>query len=91
MIWMVVSYGIGLFPPGKVSLGNINTVIIPALRDYISAHAAMSVSRSRRAKDAGGLKARSRRSRRAIARSVTLAARQPARESSSVGRARTVA
>ncbi len=41
VIWMVVAYGVGLFPPGKVTIGNINDVLIPALRDYLAAHAAM--------------------------------------------------
>jgi beta-glucosidase len=41
VIWTIVAYGIGLFPPGKVTLGNINDVLIPALRDYLSAQAAM--------------------------------------------------
>jgi beta-glucosidase len=41
VIWIVVAYGVGLFPPGRVTLGNINDVIVPALRDYMAGHAAM--------------------------------------------------
>lgn len=41
VIWTIVAYGLGLFPPGKVTVGNINDVLIPALRDYLSAQAAM--------------------------------------------------
>ncbi len=39
--FMVAGYGLGLFPPGKVTLADINATLIPALRDYLSAHAAM--------------------------------------------------
>jgi beta-glucosidase len=41
VIWMVAAYGVGTFPPAKVTLGNINEVLIPGLRDYLAAQAAM--------------------------------------------------
>jgi beta-glucosidase len=41
VVWMLAAYGIGNFPPGKVTLGDLNAVLIPALRDYLSAQAAM--------------------------------------------------
>ncbi len=39
--WIIAGYGLGLFPPGQVTLADINRVVIPALRDYLSAQAAM--------------------------------------------------
>jgi beta-glucosidase/6-phospho-beta-glucosidase/beta-galactosidase len=41
MIWLVVAYGFGIFPPGRVTLSNLEGELVPALRDYIDAHAAM--------------------------------------------------
>jgi beta-glucosidase len=41
LVWMVAAYGLGVFPPGKVTLGDLTTVLIPGLRDYLSAQAAM--------------------------------------------------
>lgn len=41
VIWLVVSYGLGLFPPGRVSITNLDEVVIPGLRDYLASHAAM--------------------------------------------------
>jgi beta-glucosidase len=41
VIWIIVAYGVGMFPPGKTTLSDINDAIIPALRDYLSAQAAM--------------------------------------------------
>ena len=41
VIWIFAAYGLGLFPPGIVSAGDLNRVVVPGLRDYISAHAAM--------------------------------------------------
>jgi len=39
--YLLASYGIGSFPPGKVSINNVAGEFIPAVRDYIAAHAAM--------------------------------------------------
>ena len=39
--YLLAAYGVGTFPPGKVSLGDVAGQFIPALRDYIAAHAAM--------------------------------------------------
>ncbi len=41
VVWILVAYGVGLFPPGTVSLPNIEGVVVPALRNYIAGHAAM--------------------------------------------------
>lgn len=39
--WLIAGYGYGVFPPGRVTLANLDDVVIPALRDYLSAQAAM--------------------------------------------------
>jgi beta-glucosidase len=39
--YLLAAYGIGYFPPGITSLGDIAGVFVPVLRDYIAAHAAM--------------------------------------------------
>ncbi|MEO8704694.1 MAG: family 1 glycosylhydrolase [Kofleriaceae bacterium] len=39
--YLVAAYGIGFFPPGLVTLGDAANGFIPALRDYVAAHAAM--------------------------------------------------
>ena len=39
--YLLASYGVGSFPPGKVSIGDVAGEFIPAVRDYIAAHAAM--------------------------------------------------
>jgi beta-glucosidase/6-phospho-beta-glucosidase/beta-galactosidase len=41
VIWMIAAYGVGTFPPAKVTLSNINEVLIPGLRDYLAAQAAI--------------------------------------------------
>jgi beta-glucosidase len=41
VIWIFSAYGVGQFPPGKVSITNLNAVVVPALRDYLAAQAAM--------------------------------------------------
>ncbi len=39
--YLVASYGIGSFPPGKVTFGNLLAEFVPVVRDYLAAHAAM--------------------------------------------------
>ena len=39
--YLLASYGIGSFPPGKVSISNVAGDFVPVVRDYIAAHAAM--------------------------------------------------
>jgi beta-glucosidase len=39
--YLLAAYGIGSFPPGKVTISNVAAAFIPAVRDYIAAHAAM--------------------------------------------------
>jgi beta-glucosidase/6-phospho-beta-glucosidase/beta-galactosidase len=39
--YLIASYGVGIFPPGKVSLTDLTGQFAPAVRDYIAAHAAM--------------------------------------------------
>jgi beta-glucosidase len=39
--YLLASYGIGNFPPGKMYLFDLLTDFIPVVRDYLSAHAAM--------------------------------------------------
>ena len=39
--YMLAAYGVGMFPPGKITLVDIDAEFVPALRDYIAAHAAM--------------------------------------------------
>jgi beta-glucosidase/6-phospho-beta-glucosidase/beta-galactosidase len=41
IVWMLAAYGLGLFPPGQVTLGDPIAGLIPALRDYLAGHAAM--------------------------------------------------
>jgi len=41
VVWLLAAYGLGSFPPGLVTLGDLNRVVVPALRNYIAAHAAM--------------------------------------------------
>lgn len=41
VIWLAVAYGFGLFPPGRISISDVNALIVPAMRDYIAGHAAM--------------------------------------------------
>ncbi|HEU0036385.1 MAG TPA: family 1 glycosylhydrolase [Kofleriaceae bacterium] len=41
MNYLLASYGIGTFPPGKVSISDIQNGFVPVVRDYIAAHAAM--------------------------------------------------
>jgi len=39
--YLLASYGIGTFPPGKMLLFDLLTDFVPVVRDYLSAHAAM--------------------------------------------------
>lgn len=39
--YLLAAYGIGSFPPGKVTINNAAAEFIPAVRDYVAAHAAM--------------------------------------------------
>ncbi|HWO19196.1 MAG TPA: family 1 glycosylhydrolase [Kofleriaceae bacterium] len=39
--YLLAAYGVGSFPPGKISINNVAGEFIPAVRDYIAAHAAM--------------------------------------------------
>jgi beta-glucosidase len=39
--YLLASYGVGSFPPGKALLFNLLDEFIPVVRDYLSAHAAM--------------------------------------------------
>jgi beta-glucosidase/6-phospho-beta-glucosidase/beta-galactosidase len=39
--YLLAGYGIGSFPPGKVTINDAAGELIPAVRDYIAAHAAM--------------------------------------------------
>ncbi len=39
--YLLAAYGIGSFPPGKITISDIAGELIPAVRDYIAAHAAM--------------------------------------------------
>lgn len=41
MIYLFAGYGLGQFPPGKVTINNLARDFVPAVRDYIAAHAAM--------------------------------------------------
>ena len=72
VIWMFVSYGIGLFPPGKVTLGNLNDVLIPAddPRPLLRALAELSARLGNRqeAMDAAVTVVRLSRQRLAVAR-----------------------
>jgi beta-glucosidase/6-phospho-beta-glucosidase/beta-galactosidase len=40
--YLLAAYGIGTFPPGKVTFGNLLGAFIPVVRDMLSAHAAMA-------------------------------------------------
>jgi beta-glucosidase len=40
--YLLASYGIGQFPPGKVTINDVKGGFVPAVRDYIAAHAAMA-------------------------------------------------
>ncbi len=42
MIYLLAGYGLGYFPPGKKSFPDFDTKLVPAVRDYIAAHAAMA-------------------------------------------------
>lgn len=39
--YLLAGYGIGSFPPGRVTIAQIATGFVPVVRDYIAAHAAM--------------------------------------------------
>jgi beta-glucosidase len=39
--YLVASYGIGYFPPGRMTIFQITTDFVPVLRDYIAAHVKM--------------------------------------------------
>jgi len=39
--YLLAAYGIGNFPPGKVTISQIATGFVPVVRDYLAAHAAM--------------------------------------------------
>jgi beta-glucosidase len=39
--YLLAAYGIGTFPPGHVTIGQLDTLFIPVVRDYLAAHAAM--------------------------------------------------
>jgi beta-glucosidase/6-phospho-beta-glucosidase/beta-galactosidase len=39
--YLVASYGIGIFPPGKMTIFQLATDFVPVLRDYIAAHVKM--------------------------------------------------
>ena len=39
--YLLASYGIGTFPPGRFTIGQLLTQFIPIVRDYLAAHAAM--------------------------------------------------
>jgi len=39
--YLLAAYGIGNFPPGKITIGQIATGFVPVVRDYLAAHAAM--------------------------------------------------
>jgi beta-glucosidase len=41
IVYLLAAYGAGQFPPGKVALGDITDIFVPALRDYLAAHAAI--------------------------------------------------
>jgi beta-glucosidase len=41
MNYLFAAYGVGIFPPGKTTLGNLATDFPPIVRDYLAAHAAM--------------------------------------------------
>jgi beta-glucosidase len=39
--YLLAAYGIGSFPPGKITINDVAGQFVPAVRDYIAAHAAM--------------------------------------------------
>jgi len=39
--YLLAAYGIGSFPPGKITISQIATGFVPVVRDYLAAHAAM--------------------------------------------------
>lgn len=39
--YLLAAYGLGIFPPGKVSINSLDRDFIPVVRDYVAAHAAM--------------------------------------------------
>jgi beta-glucosidase len=39
--YLLAAYGIGSFPPGKVTINDVAGELVPAVRDYVAAHAAM--------------------------------------------------
>jgi len=39
--YLLAAYGIGIFPPGRISVNDAATLFVPVVRDYIAAHAAM--------------------------------------------------
>jgi beta-glucosidase len=42
MIYLVAAYGLGQFPPGKITINDVTGELVPTVRDYVSAHAAMA-------------------------------------------------
>ena len=40
--YLLAAYGIGSFPPGRVTIGNLMTDFMPVVRDTLSAHVAMA-------------------------------------------------
>jgi beta-glucosidase len=41
MIYLLAGYGLGQFPPGKVTINDLGGQFVPVVRDYIAAHAKM--------------------------------------------------
>jgi beta-glucosidase len=41
MIYLFAAYGAGMFPPGRITIGDLLGEFIPVVRDYIATHAAM--------------------------------------------------
>ncbi|HEX3759928.1 MAG TPA: family 1 glycosylhydrolase [Kofleriaceae bacterium] len=39
--YLLAAYGIGSYPPGRITLGQLSTAFVAVVRDYIAAHAAM--------------------------------------------------
>jgi len=42
MNYLLAAYGVGQFPPGKVTISDLANGFVPTVRDYIAAHAAMA-------------------------------------------------
>ncbi len=42
--YLLAAYGIGNFPPGRTTIGDIPTLFIPVVRDMLSAHVAMTAA-----------------------------------------------